>query len=181
MLHAHRTFVRAELLHVKSIPGNRQDLLSAQPSNVTPLPSALPCLQSPIKGDAHAKAPRARKGSKANAARTGSTRSPARPKLAVGMVSMYSTGLATPATAAALWGADLIVAAVSASLEEHLQLEGFVNEQAMALEPSRMGGAAQVQHKALVGHSEQQADGSCCLACASLQSRAALAMPAQFG
>lgn len=91
---------------------------------------------------------------------------------------MYSTGLATPATAAALWGADLIVAAVSASLEEHLQLEGFVNEQAVALEPSRVGAPAQVQHKALEGCCKKQADVPCCLPCASLLSCTHLTLPA---
>ena len=165
----------------------------AQPSKITPLPSAILCLQSPAK--APAKSPRARRASKANADRTGSARSPAWPKVAGGLVSMYSAGMATPATAAALWGADMIVAAVSASLEELLQLEGFVheqamalepsrvgapaNEQAMALEPSRVGVTAQVQHKALLGCSEMQADESRCLAYASLQSCAALTLPAQ--
>ena len=94
---------------------------------------------------------------------------------------MYRAGVATPATTAARWGADLIVAAVSASLEELMQLEGFVNEQAMALEPSRVGASAQVRHKALMGCAEKQADGPCCLAYAPLQSRTALALPAQFG
>ena len=164
----------------------------AQPSSVTPLPSALLCLQSPTK--APAKSPKARRASKANADTNGSARSPAWPKVAGGLVSMYSAGMATPATAAALWGADMIVAAVSASLEELLQLEGFVNEQAMALEPSRVGApaneqamaleasrvgaTAQLQHKALLRCSEMQADESRCLAYASLQSCAALT-PAQ--
>ena len=94
---------------------------------------------------------------------------------------MYSTGLATPATAAALWGAELIVAAVSASLEELLQLEGIVNEQAMTLEPARVGAPVQVQHTALSGCSEKQADEPCCLPCASLPSCAALTLPAQVG
>ena len=144
------THCQSGALHVQGIPDNRQDLLPSPAKQITPLLSALPCLQSPIKGDAPAKAPRARRASKANAARTGGASLPARPMVASGMVSMYSAGLATPATAAAQWGVDLIVAAVSASLEELLQLDGIVNEQAMALEPSRVGVPAQVQHKAPV-------------------------------